>query len=213
MRSADQTTILRILLVLLVLYLAIIRFNPFVSIILLALAFLLDGVDGYLALREVSKGKITASMYLNYSMGNKKYSKKIKSFKSDIEKTAKYGPRFDVAADRITEYSFWAVFTVLGIVPLFILIIVIIRHSIADAFLGLKGTSSKMQSGIAKALYSSNISRSGINVLKFVTFSYMILVFVSGYPIIIAYVLIALLVIFILLRGIAEVYESLLSNP
>src|SRR5271155_428072 len=138
MRSADQATILRIGIVMLILYLVIIKFNPIISILLLAFAFILDGVDGYLALRQQSKGKITASMYLNYSLGRKENAKAIKETKEGIEKTANYGPRFDIAADRITEYSFWALFTVLSIVPLFVLIIVIIRHSLADAFLGKK---------------------------------------------------------------------------
>jgi phosphatidylglycerophosphate synthase len=209
MRSADKTTIARIALVLFVLYLVLIRFNPVITIILLAVAFILDGVDGYFALNEASKGKIGISMYLKYTLGDKEYAKRIKSFKSSIEKSAKYGPRFDVAADRIAEYSFWAVFTVLNIVPLFVLIIIIIRHSITDAFIGAKGTSSKMKTGIARALYTSNISRGAINVLKFITFAYLILVFVSSYPIIPAYVLIAALVIFIVARGGAEVYESL----
>lgn len=209
MRSADQSTIIRIGIVLLVLYFVIIKVNPLVSIALLALAFILDGVDGYLALREISNGEVSASMYLNYSLGEKKHAKKIKSYKEKIEKVAKYGPRFDIAADRITEYSFWVTFTALGIVPLFVLIIVIIRHSLADAFLGIKGTSSKMKTGFARMVYASNFSRSTINVLKFVTFSYFILVFVSNYPIIIAYVLMALLVLFIVVRGAAEIYESL----
>lgn len=209
MRSADLTTILRIGLVLIVLYLAIIKFNPLISIVLLAIAFILDGVDGFFALHEESKGKVSLGMYLNYSLGDKTNAQKIKEFKESISKTAKHGPRFDVAADRIAEYSFWVVFTVLGIVPLFVLIIVIIRHSIADAFLGIKGTSSKMKTGIARSLYASNISRGGVNVVKFITFSYLILVYVAGYPITLAYVLIGILVTFILIRGIAEVYESL----
>jgi phosphatidylglycerophosphate synthase len=209
MRSADESTIIRIGIVLFVLYLIIIKVNPIISIALLAIAFIMDGVDGFLALREISKGKVTLSMYLNYSLGDKKNAKDIKSFKENIEKVAKYGPRFDIAADRITEYSFWVTFTVLGIVPLFVLIIIIIRHSLADAFLGLKGTSSKMKTGIAKALYASSISRGGVNVLKFVTFSYFILVFVSGYPLLPAYILMFLLVAFIVIRGSAEVYESL----
>ena len=212
MRSADESTIIRILLVLLVIFLVVIKVNPIISIAILALAFIMDGVDGYLALREQSKGKVTLSSYISYALGDKKEAKKIKAYKEGIEKTAKYGPRFDVAADRITEYSFWAAFTVFGIVPLFVFIIVIIRHSLTDAFIGAKGTSSKMTTGLAKALYSSNISRAAINVLKFVTFSYMILVYVSAFPIIIAYVLISPLVLFIVARGIAEINESLKTN-
>ncbi|MGI0100626.1 MAG: hypothetical protein ACREBH_02825 [Candidatus Micrarchaeaceae archaeon] len=211
MRSADVSTILRIGIVLFVLFLVIIKVNPAISIALLALAFILDGTDGYLALREASNGKLTFSSYLNYSLGDKSISKSIKSLKESIgkNKKTKHGPRFDVAADRIAEYSLWATFTVLGIVPLFVLIIVIIRHSIADAFLAAKGTSSKMRTGFARALYSSNISRGSVNVLKFVTFSYFILAYVSKYPILPAYILTALLVAFIVLRGTAEVYESI----
>ncbi len=208
MRSADESTIIRIILVLLVIAFVIMRVNPIISIAMLAVAFIMDAVDGYLALRGASKGRITLQMYISYSLGNKTNAKKIKAYKESIGKTAKHGPRFDIAADRIAEYSFWATFTVLRIVPLFVLIIVIIRHSITDAFAGARGTSSKMKTGLARALYTSNISRGSINILKFIAFSYMILVYVSGYPIIIAYILIFILVLFIVARGIAEVYES-----
>jgi phosphatidylglycerophosphate synthase len=208
MRNADLATILRIALVIFVIYLILIKFNPAVSIILLAVAFALDGVDGYLALRAISKGRISAKMYLEYSLGDRKNAKLIKEFKHNIEKSAKYGPRLDVAGDRILEYCFWVVFTYLDIVPLFVLLIIIIRHSLADAFLGVKGTSSKTKSSIAKMLYTSSASRAFANILKFVTFSYLILVYVSAYPIIPAYVLIALLTIWIVARGAAEVYES-----
>ena len=50
MRSADESTLIRIALVLLVIFLVIIKFNPIISILILALAFVLDGVDGFLAL-------------------------------------------------------------------------------------------------------------------------------------------------------------------
>lgn len=209
MRSADASTLLRILLVLFVIYLVIIKADPVIAIILLALAFILDGVDGYLALREASKGKVSIPMYLSYSLGNREHSKEIKAYKESIAKTAKYGPRFDVAADRITEYLFWALFAVLSIIPFFVLIIVIIRHSLADAFLGAKGTSSKMTSNFAKVVYASNFSRSAINILKFVTFSYLILVYVWAYPTTIGYILVFFTVLLILLRGAAEIYESI----
>ena len=47
-----------------------------------------------------------------------------------------------------------------------------------------------------------------IDVLKFITFSYFILAYVSRYPMVYAYVLMAALVVFIVARGAAEVYES-----
>ena len=207
MRSADASTIFRVGLVLLVIFLAAIGFNPLVSIALLALAFVLDGVDGYLALREASGGRLGPLEYLDYAISGAN-TRRIRALKEKTAKIARYGPRLDVAGDRITEYSFWGAFTVFGIVPLFVLIIIIIRHSIADALLGAKGTSSRMRTGFARALYSSNASRGAVNVLKFVTFSYFILAYVSGFPMVFAYVLMAVLVIFIVARGAAEVYES-----
>ncbi len=207
MRSADASTVFRIGLVLFVIFLVAIRFNPLVSIALLALAFVLDGVDGYLALREASGGKLGVSEYVNYTISGAN-AKRIKALKEKTSKIARYGPRLDVAGDRIAEYSFWGAFAVFGIVPLFVLIIIIIRHSLADAFLAAKGTSSRMRTGLARALYSSNVSRGTINVLKFITFSYFILAYVSRYPMVYAYVLMAALVVFIVARGAAEVYES-----
>ena len=59
MRSADASTILRIGVMLFAIYLVLIKVNPIVPIVLLALAFLLDGVDGFLALSEASKGKVS----------------------------------------------------------------------------------------------------------------------------------------------------------
>ena len=65
-----------------------------------------------------------------------------------------------------------------------------------------------MKTGFAKAVYSSNIGRGFVNVVKFVTFAYLPFVYISGYPIIVGYVLVAVLVAYIMLRGAAELYES-----
>ncbi len=211
MRSADLATIIRIALIVFVAYLILAKVNAIIPILLLALAFVLDGVDGYLALREASKGKITLSMYANYSLGGKKNAAKIKALKQSIGKTAKHGPRFDFAGDRIMEYTMWVVFSFLAIVPVFVVIIVIIRHSIADALMAAKGTSSKMKTPIAKALTSSSFARGSKNVLKFVTFSYLILAYSAGYPIPPGYILVTALVAFILASGAAEIYESVKS--
>jgi phosphatidylglycerophosphate synthase len=209
MRSADLATIIRIALIVFVVYLILIKVNAAIPILLLALAFVLDGVDGYLALREASRGKVTLAMYVDYSLGGKANAVKIKSLKQGIGKTAKHGPRFDFAGDRIMEYSMWVVFSFLAIVPVFVVIIVIIRHSIADALMAAKGTASKMKTAIARALTSSSFARGSKNVLKFVTFSYLILVHSAGYPIMPGYVLVAILVAYILASGAAEIYESL----
>ncbi len=211
MRSADLATIFRIALIVFIAWLIVIKFNAIVTIILLALAFLMDGVDGYLALHEASKGIISPSMYINYSLGSKKDARQIKAFKQGIGKKFKYGPRFDFAGDRIMEYTLWVVFSALSIIPIFVVIIVIIRHSIADALMAAKGTSSKMKTRIGYILTSSSAARGSKNVLKFVTFSYLILVYVAKYPILPGYILVTMLVALILASGAAEIYESVKS--
>ena len=126
----------------------------------------------------------------------------------ELSKTAKFGPRMDVAGDRAVEYILWVVYTYVNVIPLFILFIVIIRHSFVDAFMAAKGTSSKMKTNFARAVYSSNLGRGGINVVKFLAFSYLSLVYIWAYPAWIGYVLVAILLAYILLRGAAEVLEA-----
>ncbi|MDE1761798.1 MAG: CDP-alcohol phosphatidyltransferase family protein [Candidatus Micrarchaeota archaeon] len=124
------------------------------------------------------------------------------------KKKSKFGPRLDVAGDRVTEYVFWIVFVVLNIVPIFILFIIVLRHSFVDAFMASKGTSSKMKTGFARRIYASDLFRGGIGVVKAVTFSYLTLVYLASWPLWIGYALVAILVVYILVRGIAEIYES-----
>ena len=57
MRAADLTTFIRVGIILVVACLILVGFNPFISIALFALALILDGVDGYLALFESSGGR------------------------------------------------------------------------------------------------------------------------------------------------------------
>ncbi|MGC8651851.1 MAG: CDP-alcohol phosphatidyltransferase family protein [Candidatus Micrarchaeia archaeon] len=210
MRSADMLTILRVLLVIFIIYLVIVKFNPWVSIILFAIALAMDGLDGFAALHEISKGKVGFYKYLLYALhklpGDELES--IKAYKQQIGARFAYGPRMDIAGDRAVEYSLWAAFTFLHVIPLFVILIMIIRHSFVDALMVARGTSSKLKTGFAKAVYGSNISRAGINVVKFVAFSYLMLVYVLAYPAIVGYVLVALLVAYILVRGAAEAYEA-----
>jgi phosphatidylglycerophosphate synthase len=208
-RSADLVTYLRTALVIALAYLVIVKFNAFLIIILLAIAMLSDAIDGYFAVRDESKGRIGFITYLKATTGNKKQWEIVHKIKQRVSKSAPYGPRIDIAGDRISEYVLWVTFAFLHIVPLFILFAIIIRHSFADALLGAKGTSSKMHSKIAKTLYASNISRAGIQITKFVTFSYLTLVYVLSYPLWIGYVLIGILTVYIIARGIAEIYEAL----
>lgn len=208
MRFADATTLIRVLLVVFVAYLILGKFNPIAIIILIAVAMLLDAADGFLAVREVSNGVITLSTYIKSVVGNKGAIQKVRGFKEKLAKTAKFGPRIDVAGDRAVEYILWTVYTVVGVIPIFVLFIVIIRHSFVDAFMAAKGTSSKMKTRFARVIYSSNLWRGGINVVKFLAFSYMSLVYIWSYPAWIGYVLVTVLVSYILLRGAAELYEA-----
>jgi phosphatidylglycerophosphate synthase len=212
MRSADLITLARIALIVPIVYLVLLRVNPIIPIALLVISLLLDGFDGFAALHSASKGAITFAEYLKYSFGDKTNAKKIRDTKASIGKIAKYGPRMDIAGDRITEYSLWCLFLYVHIVPLIVLIIIVMRHSIADALMASKGTSSKMKTSFAQKFYSSNlIGRAGSVVLKAVTFSYLMLVYILHYPIGIGYALIAILVLYILVKGAAEIYESLLG--
>ena len=212
MRSADAITLARIALIIPIVYLVLLKVNPIIPIALLVAAILADGLDGFAALHSQSKGSVSFMDYLKYSLGDETNAKKIKDIKTSIGESAKHGPRMDIAGDRITEYSMWALFLYVHIVPLIIVLAIIMRHSIADALMAAKGTSSKMKTRFAQIVYSSNIvGRAGINVMKVVTFSYLMLVYTLNYPISIGYVLIAMLVLYIMARGAAEIYESLLN--
>jgi phosphatidylglycerophosphate synthase len=209
MRSADLATFIRVGLVLIIVYLVLTGFNPLVSILLFAVALILDGVDGYLALLESSKGRITPSKYIKALTGNSVLMKQVKEAKLKTAKLAPYGPRLDIIGDRIIEYTLYILFTFVHIIPLFVLLVIVIRNCAADGLMGLRGTSSKMKSRFARIMYASAPSRAAANILKFLTFSYLMLQYVAGYPAIIGQALVAILVIFSVLRGASEIYESL----
>ncbi|MDE1865954.1 MAG: hypothetical protein KGH94_04940 [Candidatus Micrarchaeota archaeon] len=211
MRSADLATFIRVGIIIVVAYLVLTRFNPIVSLALFALALILDGADGYLAVLEASGGKLTLSKYISGLRGDAKLKSEIKGAKLKAAKAAPYGPRLDVIGDRITEYILWALFTFAHVVPLFVFFIVIVRNCAADGLMGLKGTSSKMKTAFAKAMYASAPSRAAANILKFLTFGYLVIEYVAGYPAVIGQWLVAILVVFMVVRGASEVYEALLG--
>ncbi len=185
MKLADATTLVRTLMVFVIAYMIIFKVAAAAIIILMAVMFLLDYLDGYFAKGAVKNGG----------------------------KPSWYGGRLDVAGDRVTEYVLWIVFAYLRIVPLFILFLVVLRHSFADALMGARGTSSKMKTRLARYVYSSSIGRGGISVVKFVVFSYLSWMYVTssvfGNYLYLGYFLIGVLFIYIMVRGIAEIYESL----
>ncbi len=206
LRGADLTTFIRVGLIMLVAYLIIFKFSVVLILILLSLSLFLDAGDGFLALKQGSKNKISLLSYIRYISGKK--SKRITETKRKISKIAPWGPRMDIAGDRITEYTLWIVFTFLHILPIFVIFLIIIRHSFTDAFMAARGTSSQVFSNFSRIFYTSNWSRATINILKFVTFAYLILVYIMKYPVYIGYILVAVLVGFILLRGFSEIYDT-----
>ncbi len=208
MRAADGATYFRVALGILAAYLVIIRVSPVLITLLIAVAMALDAVDGYLAVWQASSGKVSLIDYLRAAAGNAKHAKQIKAIKQKVSESAKFGPRIDIAGDRVVEYVFWIVYSFVNVVPLFILIIIVIRHSFVDAFMAARGTSSKMKTKFAQIVFASNLWRSGINVVKFLAFSYLAFVYVWGYPAWIGYVLVTILVAYILVRGAAEIYDS-----
>lgn len=208
MRHADIATMFRIALAPIIAYTVLLQVNPAIPILLFAIALVSDGIDGLLALSEASKGKIDLATYLKYALGDATSSRLVARYKSKIGRESPHGLRMDIAGDRILEYSLWMLFTYVQILPFYVILLIIGRHSVADALMAGKGTSSKAKTRFAKIMYSSKASRLVANVLKFVTFSYLMLVYISGWNLPVGYALASLLVTFVMLRGAAEIYES-----
>lgn len=209
MRKADMATLFRIAAIPVIVYTVLLRTNPLIPVAIFIAALVSDGIDGFFALSEVSKGKIGFGTYVRYALGNDAAANMVSSYKPKIAKVAKWGPRMDIAGDRMVEYALWMLFTYVRILPFYVILIVLAVHSIADALMGGRGTSSETKTRFAKIVYTSKGSRLIANVLKALTFSYLILVYVSGWNLLVGYVLSALLVIFVTLRGSAEIYESI----
>ena len=221
MRSSDAATLVRVGLVFVIVYLIIAKIAPWLNVLLIAIAFATDWIDGYLAVREESGGAVGLVLYLSAALGNKKARARIAPIKANISKHAPHGPRMDVAGDRVMEYAFWLAFiyvlfyamgTIAGAVAIFVVLLVVVRHAFADALMGARGTSSKMNTKFAKVFYTSNASRGAINVVKFLAFAYLVLFYALDYPAYIEYALVALLFLIIMLRGAAEIYESTRFN-
>ncbi len=210
MREADEITLLRTVLVFPIAYMILSKFQPaWITIVLMVVMFVMDALDGYAAVKEKSRGEVTMLEYAMAALGDMVARHKVSGYKAKKGKGDSYGPRLDIAGDRVTEYILWIVFVAVNIVPLFVLMLIVVRHSFADALMGARGTSSKMKSRFARLVYSSNIGRGGVAVVKVVTFSYLTLVYTSGWNLTVGYALTAVLAAYILIRGAAEIYESL----
>ncbi len=68
-----------------------------------------------------------------------------------------------------------------------------------------------MNSAFGKIAYS-HLARGAIGVSKAVTFSYLVLMYLLNWPTIIGYALVAYVITFFLLRGAAEIYESVRAD-
>ncbi len=209
MRSADLTTIIRSIIILIVAYLVIIKFNLYFNIFLLIIAIVLDGVDGFLAIKEIDNSFSFLSYIKAQVLNNKKEKEKIKKLKLLTKEKAKYGARLDVAGDRIIEYTIFSLFVYLHFIPLLFLLISFFIHSFADALMGSKGTSSKMKTKLASIFYTSNWSRALANLLKIASFSMLIFSYQTGLFYQFTFALTTLLLIFIILRGSIEIFESI----
>jgi CDP-diacylglycerol--glycerol-3-phosphate 3-phosphatidyltransferase len=92
-----------------------------------------------------------------------------------------FGALFDIAGDRIVENVLWIYFAVIGLVPFWVPIIVVVRGFITDFIRSIAFTKGKtpfgkktmMDSTWAKALVSSKISRAVYAVSKVVAFCYL----------------------------------------
>lgn len=95
--------------------------------------------------------------------------------------TSRFGAVFDIAADRIVEWTLWVVFAYLGLVPLWVLLVFIVRGVIVDAIRSVQATEhrqdpfSMIVSPLGKWLVAGQVMRIGYAVLKATTFSWLLL--------------------------------------
>ena len=212
MNRADLMTVIRTLMIFPIAYLIFNRLNVILTLILIGIMFILDAVDGFAMVNAKSKGKVSFWDYVMATvLGNRSAKAKVAKYKS-LSGT-RYGARLDIAGDRVVEFAFWIIFTYLHIIPIWVFLLIVIRHAYVDAMMASRGTSSKMHTKFARIVFSSVAGRGWINVNKAINFGYLALIYIIGYTfgwyLIIAYVAVAILFFHIMLRGAAEMYESI----
>ena len=204
MRSADLATLLRVPLLLILVYAIFVRFSAYAVVPLMLLLFASDAADGYLA----SSGRHSLGDFVSYLLEEGRIVSKRKE--RGPKDSPAYAANLDLAVDRLIEYALWLTFTLLQILPWFVIAIVFIRNTLADALLLRKGKSySRLKSAFGRVA-SSHFSRGAYAVIKTLNFAYLSLVFVAGWPVMPAYVLTGFTVAFSLVRGAAEIYEALI---
>lgn len=202
MRSADAITAVRIALVFVIAYLIILKASAVLVVVLFLVMFGMDNLDGYFATSRNPSLSDFAS-YIGSEIRGRERSRSKKA-----PKPPAYGAALDIAGDRITEYTFWILFTWLYLIPLYVVLIIMTRNCLADALTLSKGkTFSKMHSAFGRVA-SSHKSRALYQVVKSAAIIYLALVYLAAWPAWIGYVLVAVAVAYSLLRGAAEIYEA-----
>jgi len=202
MRSADIVTAVRVALVFVIAYFIILRLSAVLVVLLFLVMFGMDNLDGYFA----TSGKPSVADFVSY-LGREIRGRE-RSRSKGAMKPPKYGAALDIAGDRITEYTFWILFTWLYLIPLYVILIIMTRNCLADALTLSKGkTFSKMHSAFGR-IASSHKSRALYQVVKSSAIIYMALVYLAAWPLWAGYALVAAAVAYSLLRGAAEIYEA-----
>ena len=97
--------------------------------------------------------------------------------------TSQFGAMFDIAADRIVEWTLWIVFVDLGLVPTWVLLVFVIRGVIVDAIRATQAAAhrqspfSMMASRLGRWLVAGKFMRISYAVLKAVAFCWLMLSF------------------------------------
>lgn len=186
---------------------SLLRLVPlYLSIIIFVMNF-----DVYVKILGI--GFMLVTFILDYFDGY--YSKKTKT-------ASKFGGVIDVMFDRIVEASYWATFTVIGLVPLWVLLLMLVRYFVTDgfraaAFAANLGTFEMMKNGFGKIIVSSRFSRGFINSLKIVTFSLLAILTInvsfvtSNLALLskISYWLVVILLLFNMIRGYYTVKDTI----
>lgn len=92
-----------------------------------------------------------------------------------------FGSVFDIAVDRVVENVLWIVLSNLGLIPIWVAIVFIVRGAIVDsiryaAISGGKTVYGMMASPWGRALVSSRFMRAFYGALKAVTFAWVLLI-------------------------------------
>jgi len=91
---------------------------------------------------------------------------------------SKFGGVVDVMIDRVVESSYWITFLFLGFIPIWIVLLMLLRYFVTDGFRSVAlmyrmGTFEMMKSPLGKFIVGSRFSRGFFSVFKVITFSFL----------------------------------------